>query len=686
MSDNPVTNLKGVGKHLANKLAALHIHTVDDLIFHLPFKYQDRTRLTALGELKAGNEVLFCAQIEAVSVVYGRRRTLIAKVSDATGWMTIRWFHFTKSQHQKMKRQDWIFGFGMVRAGRDGFEMAHPEYQISPKKPENITTPTLTPIYPLTEGISQQRMRTLVGMSLMRIDSLIDFLKQNSINLDLPELHGALKTVHAPESSSDADLLIESNHPAQKRLALEELLAHHLSLRRIKTRRKSASSPRLNQSFSLRGKFLEQLEFELTAAQQRVIREIDEDINSLSTMQRLVQGDVGSGKTVVAAAVVCQALDCGYQAAIMAPTELLAEQHLASFESWFVPLGIKVAWLSGRISAAQRRQVLERLEKGEAGLVIGTHALFQQDVKFHKLGLVVVDEQHRFGVNQRLALIEKGNLDGYVPHQLAMTATPIPRTLAMIFYADMDVSSIDELPPGRKSVDTILVSDNRRGEVVERVLNACRLSRQAYWVCPMIDESDVIQAQAATEIAAELTQILTELTIGLIHGRMSRDEKNDIMREFRDQKIDVLVATTVIEVGVDVPNASLMIIENSERLGLAQLHQLRGRIGRGEIQSCCVLMYHPPLSETAKKRLSVMRQTNDGFKISKYDLELRGPGEVFGTRQTGLQQLKIANLVRDQGLIPLVEKLGKSFQLKHEQATNGLIDRWVKDAERFADV
>ena len=685
MAEYPVTDLKGVGKHLAGKLASLSIHTVEDLIFHLPNKYQDRTQITPLARLVVGEDALFCAQIEATSVAFGRRRTLLARVSDGTGRLTIRWFYFNRAQQEKILRLNWIYGFATIRQGRDGLETAHPEYQISTEKPENITTDVLTPIYPLTEGITQPRMRSLVNQSLEQIDTLEDYLKQPELNLNMPGLHEALMTVHTPAKNTDTKLLLDYRHPAQKRLVFEELLAHHCSLKRVKAKRQIKQSPKFKTSSKLSKNFYKQLCFSLTDAQRRVVNEINDDVNSELTMQRLVQGDVGSGKTVVAGISVCHAIASGYQVAIMAPTELLAEQHYASFKQWFEPLGVKLCWLSGSVNAANKKQSLAQIASGDADVVIGTHALFQAGVVYKNLGLVVVDEQHRFGVNQRLALIEKGASVGIVPHQLAMTATPIPRTMAMIFYADMDVSSIDELPPGRQPVETILISDERRQQLVERVSNACRSGRQTYWVCPLIDESDAIEAQAATEIAAELSNALPKLTVALIHGKMNNEQKNTVMRDFRDHAIDVLVATTVIEVGVDVPNASLMVIENPERLGLSQLHQLRGRVGRGEIHSCCVLMYHSPLSEMAKKRLMIMRETNDGFKISKYDLELRGPGELFGTRQTGLQQLKIANLVRDRELIPKVEQTGKLFDVNHTHL-DGLIHRWVKRAERFADV
>ncbi len=679
-----ITSLKGVGQKLTEKLANLNIESVHDLIFHLPYKYQDRTRVTALGELVAGTEALICGEIEAASVVYGRQRSLIAKISDGTGRLTLRWFYFNRRQQQQIKRGVWISGFGNVRFGANSLEMIHPEYRISTEKPDYLTSDNLTPIYPLTEGISQRRMRNLVQQSLSHLSSLEDYLSLEQ-NSTIPSLHNCLRTVHFPTKNTDTEALVEGTHVAQKRLALEELTAHHISLKRFKLKRQRKQSPSLINGKCYVEKFLKRLPFTLTNAQQRVIDEISRDIDGEITMQRLMQGDVGSGKTVVAAAAICRCIGAGYQAVIMAPTELLAEQHLTTFKQWLEPLGIQIEWLSGRLTVVQRKAALENLVTGQAQLIVGTHALFQTGVQFNKLGLVVVDEQHRFGVNQRLALIEKA-VAGVMPHQLTMTATPIPRTLAMIFYADMDVSNIDELPAGRKPVETILVSDNRRAELVKRIFNACKSGRQAYWVCPLIDESDVIQAQAVTKSYESLTKALPELSIALIHGRMKSDEKNTIMKAFRDCKVDVLVATTVIEVGVDVPNASLMIIENSERLGLAQLHQLRGRIGRGEIQSCCVLMYHSPLSEPAKKRLAVMRDSNDGFKIAKYDLELRGPGELLGTRQTGLQQLKVANLVRDRDLLKQVEQLGKLLIEKYPDRAKGLVNRWVKHAERYADV
>ncbi len=684
-SELPTTHLKGVGSNLAQKLTKLNIESIHDLIFHLPHKYQNRTRVVPLGELSAGMEALFCGQIEAASVVYGRRRSLMARISDGTGWMTLRWFYFNRNQQQRIKRNFWISGFGSVRHGTKSLEIIHPEYRISADEPDDITADSLTPIYPLTEGISQTKMRDLVNQSLVYLPDLEDYLAIESLTESLPNLTKALQRVHFPSDPKSAMTLMQGTDPAQKRLALEELTAHHISLKRYKRKRQKRQSPSLSAGFAQTSQFLNALPFVLTTAQKRVIAEIETDINQQLTMQRLVQGDVGSGKTVVAAAAICQCIGAGYQAVVMAPTELLAEQHLTTFKQWLTPFDIKITWLSGRLSAAQRKSALDAAASGTAQLIIGTHALFQDAVEFSQLGLVVVDEQHRFGVSQRLALINKA-APGVVPHQLAMTATPIPRTMAMIFYADMDVSSIDELPQGRKPVETVLVSDTRRDELIHRVFNACQAGRQAYWVCPLIEESELIQAEAASKRAEDLTKALPNLNIALIHGRMKSDEKNTIMRAFRDHKVDVLVATTVIEVGVDVPNASLMIIENSERLGLAQLHQLRGRIGRGEIQSCCVLMYHSPLGKTAQKRLSMMRSTNDGFKIAKYDLELRGPGELLGTRQTGLQQLKVANLVRDRDLLKQVESLGKVLMTDNPEKAKGLVDRWVKHAERYADV
>lgn len=566
----------------------------------------------------------------------------------------------------------------------------HPEYRQISQAGVVAVEEHLTPVYPVTEGMAQKSMRQLAeqALGLLKLGEVEDYLPAELLDeLGLPSLQQALLEVHQPSPETAVAELLEGEHPAQQRLALEELLAHHLSLRQLRHKTQQHSAPQLQSEGRLRQQLIEALPFTMTAAQLRVIKEIDTDLAKPYPMQRLVQGDVGSGKTVVAAAAALHAIEAGYQVAVMAPTELLAEQHLQNFTAWLQPIGLKLAWLSGKLGAKQRRENLALLESGEAALVVGTHALFQEEVEFDRLGLVIVDEQHRFGVHQRLALREKGSHEGRVPHQLIMTATPIPRTLAMTAYADLDSSVIDELPPGRTPVETVVISDERRDEVVARVHRACaEENRQAYWVCSLIEESEVLQCQAAEETAAQLAEALPDLRIGLVHGRLKPAEKEALMARFKAAEIDLLVATTVIEVGVDVPNASLMIIENAERFGLAQLHQLRGRVGRGSISSSCVLMYHKPLSQQGKLRLAALRETNDGFEIARRDLELRGPGEVLGTRQSGMLRLRIADLERDKDLLPEVARLATALLQRWPQNVAPLIQRWLGDSQRYGDV
>ncbi|MDH4134078.1 MAG: ATP-dependent DNA helicase RecG, partial [Gammaproteobacteria bacterium] len=610
----PIATLKGVGPKLKDKLERLGWRTVQDALFHLPFRYQDRTRIVPMGSLRPGQEALVAGAIELADVVFRGRRNLLVRVSDGTGYLTLRFFHFSGAQQQNLERGRTLRIFGETRAGSGGLEMIHPEYEVLAAADTAHAETALTPFYPTTEGLHQLSVRKLVAQTLDRyLARAPEWLPDELLaNLKLPTLHEALLAVHRPLPGANVSELESGAHPAQRRLVFEELLAHHLSLKRLRARLQEQQAPPLGGTGRLAQKFLDALPFALTAAQQRVLGELRADLARGVPMQRLVQGDVGSGKTVVAALAALAAVESGYQVAIMAPTELLAEQHWRNFSHWLQPLGIEVAWFSGKLSVKNRRNMLELIATGRAPVAVGTHALFQAEVEFSKLGLVIVDEQHRFGVHQRLLLREKGRQSNHVPHQLTMTATPIPRTLAQAFYADLDVSVIDELPPGRKPVETVVLPETRRADVVARVHAACREGRQAYWVCPLIEESDLLQAEAATETAATLTAALPELCIALVHGRLKPAEKEAVMRDFKEGKTQLLVATTVIEVGVDVPNASLMIIENAERLGLAQLHQLRGRVGRGAAQSSCVLLYHAPLSENARERLGIVRDTHDG--------------------------------------------------------------------------
>ena len=679
----PVTALKGVGEALAIKLARLGVERISDLLFHLPLRYQDRTRLTPIGLLRAGHEAVVEGEVTACDIVKGRRRSLLIRLRDGSGILSLRFFHFSPAQQQQLRPGVTVRAFGEARAGATGLEIYHPEYRLSGGS-ETPVEEYYTPIYPTTEGLHQTRLRALTQQALRLLeqapetlpDVIPDALRQR---FQLPGLHASLQLLHQPPPDVDLEQLAHGLHPATRRLALEELLAHQLSLREVRLRIQADGAPELPSGRSLQTRFLAQLPFALTGAQRRVLEEIALDLARPAPMLRLVQGDVGSGKTVVAAMAALSALAGNCQAAMMAPTEILAEQHYRSFKAWFEPLGIEVAWLAGKLKGKARLDAKAAIADGRARMVVGTHALFQGDVHFQCLGLAIIDEQHRFGVHQRLALREKGEAGGLTPHQLIMTATPIPRTLAMSAYADLDVSVIDELPPGRTPVKTVVVSDERRPEVVERIRNACSDGRQAYWVCTLIEESEVLQCQAAEVTRDELTQALPELAVGLIHGRMKAAEKAEVMDAFKSGELDLLVATTVIEVGVDVPNASLMIIENPERLGLSQLHQLRGRVGRGSTESFCVLLYHPPLSKSSRERLGVMRETTDGFRIAEKDLEIRGPGEVLGTRQTGLAQMKIADLERDADQLERVTALAKALQ-GNADVTAVLVRRWLGEA------
>tara|TARA_R110002094_G_scaffold21900_6_gene33921 strand:- start:238 stop:2328 length:2091 start_codon:yes stop_codon:yes gene_type:complete len=683
-----VSRLKGVGAAMQLKLEKLGLETLQDLLFHLPLRYQDRTRILAIGQLRPGDEAVIEGTLVSCDLLMGRRRSLRCVLRDASGSIALRFFHFSAAQKNNLKPGIKLRCFGEARVGSGGLEIYHPEYKTLDQAAQAPISTTLTPTYPATEGLTQTRIRSLCGQALQFMEQqgglqewLPEALRQQYA---LSDLNAAVRYLHSPPVGTDLQQLAEARHPAQRRLAFEELLAHHLSLLRLRRQQQQHSAPGLNTQGSLINDFLAQLPFALTGAQQRVWNEVSRDLAQPIPMLRLVQGDVGSGKTVVAALSALQAIESGYQAAVMAPTEILAEQHMLNFRNWFEPLGLEVDWLAGRLKGKKRSEALERIGSGQAQVVIGTHALFQEQVQFHCLGAIVVDEQHRFGVHQRLALREKGR-DGLVPHQLIMTATPIPRTLTMSAYADLDCSVIDELPPGRTPVNTVLISDQRRDQVVARVRAACTEGRQTYWVCTLIEESETLQCQAAEVTATELTSALPELRIGLIHGRMKAPEKAEVMSRFKTRQLDLLVATTVIEVGVDVPNASLMIIENPERLGLAQLHQLRGRVGRGSVASHCVLMYHNPLSQQSRERLQVMRETNDGFLIAEKDLELRGPGEVLGTRQTGMMQFRIADLERDADLLEQVKAVAS--QIEHlSQNCDGIIRRWLAQGEQYGNV
>ncbi len=679
----PVTRLKGVGPKLADKLKRLKISSLQDVLFHLPLRYQDRTRLVPIAELIPGIEVMTTGVVVTCEVLFRRRRSLLCVIADQQGnQLALRFFHFNQQQQQRLRVGVQVQCYGEVRRGPQLLEMVHPEFQtLAANVSASISDDALTPVYPVTEGLHQLSMRKITDAALQQLRSsdvqeLLPLSAQHAANHSV-SLKKALITVHRPDSSDDIDALLQGKHAAVQRLVLEELVAHRLSVQQIRNAIKKQRAPLLKPSGNLPQQLISSLPFTLTNAQLRVIEEIRADIGSGLPMLRLVQGDVGSGKTLVAAAAAACVVDSGYQVAVMAPTEILAEQHLLSFSSWFDPLGVKIGWLKGKLTAKQKRAELESIASGQARIVVGTHALFQQDVVFKDLGLTIVDEQHRFGVHQRLSLREKGVAGNIVPHQLTMTATPIPRTLAMTSYADLDYSVIDELPPGRQAITTVAIPNARRVEVIERVAQAVKEGRQVYWVCTLIEESDALQASAAEDTCVELQEYLADTRVSLVHGRMHATEKEAAMQQFKNHHTDLLVATTVIEVGVDVPNASLIIIENAERLGLSQLHQLRGRVGRGHKQSSCVLLFEQGLSQRARDRISTLRESNDGFYIAERDLELRGAGEVLGTRQTGAAQFRIADLMRDKTLLPTVKNISDDITEHHPENIMPLIMRWL---------
>ncbi|HTT02370.1 MAG TPA: ATP-dependent DNA helicase RecG [Steroidobacteraceae bacterium] len=690
----PITSLRGVGAALAERLQRLGVTQVQDLLFVLPLRYEDRTRIARIGALVPGMRAAVEGEVQLTEVVYRRRRQLLCRIADGSGWLTLRFFHFSGSQQSGLARGVRLRCFGEVRRGPLGLEMVHPEYRRQLATPEPLEA-TLTPVYPGTEGIAQGRLRQLIEAALSELEthaggaqaSVRDWLPRATYSeLHLPGLREALRYVHRPPCDARLDELALGRHPAQRRLAFEELLAHHLCLKLTKRTVQAERAWPLDDNAGLASRLLRALPFALTTAQERARREVDADLCTERPMVRLLQGDVGCGKTIVAAAAAARAAGSGFQVALMAPTELLAEQHWRNFSGWFHPLGVPVALLSGSQPARARRSALATIASGEIQIVVGTQALFQEGINFARLALIVVDEQHRFGVQQRFKLQEKGMTAGRFPHQLIMTATPIPRTLAMTAYADLDISVIDELPPGRTPVRTVIVREQRREEVVRRVLHACRSGAQVYWVCPLIGESDELRYQAAEETAAALAEALPDVRVGLIHGRMPQAQKDQTMAAFKSGKLQLLTATTVIEVGVDVPQATLMVIENAEALGLAQLHQLRGRVGRGTDAATCVLLYRGPLNELARKRLKVIRTTNDGFEIARRDLELRGPGELLGTRQTGLSQLRVADLMRDADLLPHVQRAAELMLGTHPDSIAALAARWIGAGERYGRV
>lgn len=688
LSHVTLSTLKGVGPSMAAKLEKIGLLSVQDLLFHLPLRYEDRTRITTIRDCLAGTHTNIIGEITNNQITQGKRRMLVVDLNDGTGVVQLCFFSFSASLKNSLTIGRTIRCYGEIKRGPRGFQIVHPEYKsLDDDRELTPVEETLTPVYPTTDGLKQISLRNLTDQALIRLQrGQVDELLPTNLFDEQYSLAQALSIIHRPPPEVSTSQLENGKHPAQIRLIKEELLAHNLSMLKLRQNSDIHQAVALNADSTIEKAFLTTLPFSPTNAQARVVSEIKQDLAKSQPMMRLVQGDVGSGKTLVAALAALDAIKQGYQVALMAPTEILAEQHAINFANWFNPLDISVGWLAGKTKAKARRLALEQIENGEMQMVIGTHALFQTDVIFHKLVLIIIDEQHKFGVHQRLSLREKGVFDDNYPHQLIMTATPIPRTLAMTAYADLDTSVIDELPPGRTPINTVALPDSRRENVIERIREGCvNDNRQAYWVCTLIEESEVLQCQAAEDTALHLQEQLPELKIGLVHGRMKADEKQAVMDDFKTGDIHLLIATTVIEVGVDVPNASLMVIENPERLGLAQLHQLRGRVGRGSVASHCVLLYKAPLSKTATKRLAVLRESNDGFVIAEKDLEIRGPGELLGTRQTGLAELKIADLIRDGYLISDIKQKAYLLSRQNPDCAQALIQRWLGNKERYSN-
>lgn len=687
LSTVALTELAGVGAKMAEKLHKIGLNNVQDVLFHLPLRYEDRTRIWPINRVAPGQFLTVQGEVSHCSLQFGKRKMLTVKIADTTGSITLKFFNFNAAMKNSFTQGKYVKAYGEIKGSQFGLDIIHPDYRIFSEPTTHSAEETLTPVYPTTDGLRQTTLRNLTDQALSLLDkSAVTELLPAGLYDQQMTLAQALQLMHRPTPEMSLEQFDAGKHPAQKRLILEELLAQNLSMLALRSKGQQHQSWSLAPQDTLKQQLLASLPFTLTGAQQRVVADIETDLSKSQPMMRLVQGDVGSGKTLVAALAALRAIEHGYQVALMAPTELLAEQHVVNFTQWLNPMGIGVGWMAGKLKGKAREKELVRIASGDAKMVVGTHALFQDQVVFNNLALIIIDEQHRFGVHQRLELREKGATNGYYPHQLVMTATPIPRTLAMTAYADMDTSVIDELPPGRTPIQTVALPDSRRPQIIERIRSACQQEgRQTYWVCTLIDESEVLEAQAASDTADELTRLLPDLNVGLVHGRMKPKEKQAIMASFKAGEIDLLVATTVIEVGVDVPNASLMVIENPERLGLAQLHQLRGRVGRGEIASHCVLLYHAPLTKTAQKRLAVLRESSDGFVIAQRDLEIRGPGELLGTKQTGIADFKVADLIRDQYLIPQVQKLARYIHDQYPDNAKAIIDRWLGQRENYSN-
>ncbi|MEL0227001.1 MAG: ATP-dependent DNA helicase RecG [Gammaproteobacteria bacterium] len=683
-----IQNLKGVGPKSASSLNNLGIFTIPDAVMHLPFRYEDRSFVTPIGDTAYQVPVLIEGEIMKSTVVFRGRRMLFTEIYDGTGKLTMRMFNFAMAQHKALEEGKMIRCYGNITPGPNGKQMIHPQYQIFEREQPIEIEDNLTPIYPTTSGLQQNKLKKIIETS-------IKFCEENNLLKEDPSkgsyskfgnLLETLKFLHKPPVDTNITDLIEGKHPAQKVLIKEELIAHMLCAGILKNELEGRTGPLMAEESGNEGSFLDSLPFHLTEAQKRTWREIKIDLTGKNPMRRLLQGDVGSGKTLVGALSALHANSNGWQTALLCPTEILAEQHFNSFQTWFDHLGIKTELLTGSTKAKDKKQIVKELAKGEIDILIGTHAIFQSGVDFNRLGLTIIDEQHRFGVHQRFSMLEKGGKEQLSPHQLIMTATPIPRTLAMTVYGSLETSVIDELPPGRNPVQTSSRPDSLRDKVIKRVEEVCLTGKRAYWVCTLIEDSEELEAQSAEELFKEISQSLPKLKVGLVHGRLKKDEKDSVIEKFRKGDIQLLVCTTVIEVGVDVPDATLMIIENPERLGLSQLHQLRGRVGRkANTESHCLLLYKEPLSGMAEERIKTMEMTNDGFQIAEKDLELRGAGDIYGIRQSGLMDLKIANPIRDSEL--LVEAQDEALELSRNETefAETLVKRWIGNRVDYSE-
>ena len=685
--------LKGVGPKIAEKFGKLGLHQQRDLLFHLPLRYEDRTFVSPVGSLQPGRRFQIEAEVLHSSIRFQRRgrsrRVLAAKLADTTGLIAFRFFYFNANQQALLEKGNWLRCFGEVRLAQGELEMIHPEMEvIDPESPPPLAN-TLTPVYPTTEGLHQLSIKRVMRQVIDKLQSeaVAETLPQSWLEQNgFPNFTRAMIDLHNPMSREDSKLITEAAHPAQHRFIVEDLAAHRLTLLERRSKIQARKNPVIDIDGSLAEQVKQNLPFSLTVAQDRVLQEILQDLSSGLPMIRLVQGDVGSGKTIVAALAAVPVVESGYQVALMAPTEILAEQHFQNLAQWLEPLGISVMCLLGADKGKKRTVKERQIAEGDVQVVVGTHALFQASVEFNRLGLIIFDEQHRFGVDQRLALQRKTR-DGEMAHQLIMTATPIPRTMAMSIYADLDYSQIDELPPGRKAITTSIVSEQQRASLIRRVAQSCEQGGQVYWVCTLVEESEALQCEAAEITYEKLKQQLPQLQVGLVHGRMKAIEKETAIEAFKGGRTQILVATTVIEVGVDVPNASIMIIENPERLGLSQIHQLRGRVGRGARESFCILLVKNALSEAARTRLDIIRSTQDGFVIAEKDLEMRGAGEVLGTRQTGEMSFRIADLMRDQKWFAQVNELAAMLQQpEYQDQREALLQNWIGERQEYSDV